>query len=252
MTAAIVGAGGRALVASAGGRLVGAVERAGGRHITLPLDTKNPWRIWRNAAALAELVAGGAGHDHPRPLARAGLVGAAGGAADGSAFRHHRARRLCRGCARQAPLQRGDGDGRTGDRQQPARRRTARATARRRAGAAAGDPARRRSGHLRSRRGERRAPRPARERLAPARRRAGGAAAGAADALEGADAAARGAGADAGAARGRGAGGRCAGPHALCRGADGTGAGARDRGAGAPRRTLRRTCRRRWRWPIWW
>ncbi len=56
ITAAIVDAGGRALVTSAGGRLVGAVERAGGRHITLPLDTKNPWRIWRNAASLADLV----------------------------------------------------------------------------------------------------------------------------------------------------------------------------------------------------
>jgi glycosyltransferase involved in cell wall biosynthesis len=32
------------------------VERAGGRHITLPLDTKNPYAIWRNAARLEALI----------------------------------------------------------------------------------------------------------------------------------------------------------------------------------------------------
>ena len=56
MTQAIVREGGVALVASAGGRLVHQVERARGRHVTLPLDTKSPWRIWRNAAALAALI----------------------------------------------------------------------------------------------------------------------------------------------------------------------------------------------------
>ncbi|HEX4262679.1 MAG TPA: glycosyltransferase family 4 protein [Acetobacteraceae bacterium] len=56
ITAAITAAGGRAIVASAGGRLVPAIERAGGRHVTLPLATKDPFRIWRNAAALADLV----------------------------------------------------------------------------------------------------------------------------------------------------------------------------------------------------
>jgi len=54
---AIIGAGGRALVASAGGRLVGELEALGGRHITLPLTTKNPLAMWRNAATLAALVA---------------------------------------------------------------------------------------------------------------------------------------------------------------------------------------------------
>src|ERR1700759_973907 len=38
----IAQAGGPARVASAGGRLVAAVERAGGRHITLPLHAKDP------------------------------------------------------------------------------------------------------------------------------------------------------------------------------------------------------------------
>ncbi len=53
---AIVAAGGTALVASEGGRLVGAVEQAGGRHVRLPMATKNPVAIWRNAGRLADLM----------------------------------------------------------------------------------------------------------------------------------------------------------------------------------------------------
>jgi glycosyltransferase involved in cell wall biosynthesis len=56
MAAAIARAGGTALVASEGGHLAGSVERAGGRNIVLPLASKNPWRIWRNAARLAGLI----------------------------------------------------------------------------------------------------------------------------------------------------------------------------------------------------
>ncbi|MGI4953939.1 MAG: glycosyltransferase, partial [Janthinobacterium lividum] len=56
MVQAIVAAGGVALVASAGGRLVTAVERAGGRHITLPLAAKGPWAIWRNAGRLSRVI----------------------------------------------------------------------------------------------------------------------------------------------------------------------------------------------------
>ncbi|MBN8890701.1 MAG: glycosyl transferase [Rhodospirillales bacterium 70-18] len=48
--------GGMPLVASAGGALAPAVERAGGRNILLPLDSKSPWRIWRNAAALEGVI----------------------------------------------------------------------------------------------------------------------------------------------------------------------------------------------------
>ena len=55
-TAAIVRAGGIALVASAGGRMVAGVERAGGRAITLPLNSKSPLQIWRNAGLLAEVI----------------------------------------------------------------------------------------------------------------------------------------------------------------------------------------------------
>ena len=53
---ALVGAGWRALVASAGGPLVAPLEKLGARHVTLPLGRKSPLGIWRNAAALAELV----------------------------------------------------------------------------------------------------------------------------------------------------------------------------------------------------
>ncbi len=53
---AVVGAGWRALVASAGGPLVGPLERLGARHVTLPLGRKSPLGIWRNAAALERLV----------------------------------------------------------------------------------------------------------------------------------------------------------------------------------------------------
>ena len=56
ITQAVAEADGVALVASAGGPLVKAVQRAGGRHIALPLDAKNPFAIWRNAARLEALI----------------------------------------------------------------------------------------------------------------------------------------------------------------------------------------------------
>jgi glycosyltransferase involved in cell wall biosynthesis len=56
MTHAIVAAGGRALVASAGGRLVPQVERAGGRHIVLPLMTKDPVNILVNSFSIGRLI----------------------------------------------------------------------------------------------------------------------------------------------------------------------------------------------------
>ena len=56
ITQAIHGAGGTPLVASAGGRLVPAVERAGGRHLDMPLASKNPLVIWRNAARIARVI----------------------------------------------------------------------------------------------------------------------------------------------------------------------------------------------------
>jgi glycosyltransferase involved in cell wall biosynthesis len=56
ITQAVAEAEGIALVASAGGPLVVAVQRAGGRHITLPLASKNPVSIWRNAARLEAVI----------------------------------------------------------------------------------------------------------------------------------------------------------------------------------------------------
>lgn len=57
IAAAQVAAGHRALVASAGGRLVPALEALGAQHFTLPLASKTPWGIWRNAARLGALIA---------------------------------------------------------------------------------------------------------------------------------------------------------------------------------------------------
>jgi glycosyltransferase involved in cell wall biosynthesis len=53
---AISGSGMRALVASAGGSLLPNLAYAGGEHITLPLASKNPFRIWRNARALEKVI----------------------------------------------------------------------------------------------------------------------------------------------------------------------------------------------------
>lgn len=52
---AIQAAGYRAIVASAGGRLVPELEALGARHVKLPLVAKSPLGIWRNAASLTEL-----------------------------------------------------------------------------------------------------------------------------------------------------------------------------------------------------
>jgi glycosyltransferase involved in cell wall biosynthesis len=53
---AIRDAGLRPIVASAGGALVAELERLGATHVTLPLATKSPLGLWRNAAALTALA----------------------------------------------------------------------------------------------------------------------------------------------------------------------------------------------------
>ena len=53
---AIVQAGGRSLVASEGGRMANELQRVGAVHITLPLATKSPFAIRRNARRLAEVI----------------------------------------------------------------------------------------------------------------------------------------------------------------------------------------------------
>lgn len=56
IAAALVAAGHRALVASAGGRLVAELEAVGARHIRLPLAAKSPVAMWRNMRALKRLI----------------------------------------------------------------------------------------------------------------------------------------------------------------------------------------------------
>jgi glycosyltransferase involved in cell wall biosynthesis len=56
MTEAVAAAGWTALVASAGGPLIAAIERAGGRHIALPLAARGPLGIWRNVGHLTRLI----------------------------------------------------------------------------------------------------------------------------------------------------------------------------------------------------
>lgn len=53
---ALVRDGGRAFVASAGGRMTPQIERAGGHHVVLPLMTKDPVSIWLNSFPLAKLI----------------------------------------------------------------------------------------------------------------------------------------------------------------------------------------------------
>jgi glycosyltransferase involved in cell wall biosynthesis len=53
---AVVRAGGRALVASEGGRLAPELAARGGVLVRLPMDSKNPFTVWRNGDRLARLI----------------------------------------------------------------------------------------------------------------------------------------------------------------------------------------------------
>jgi glycosyltransferase involved in cell wall biosynthesis len=53
---AVAAAGGVALVASAGGRMVPQLERVGGRHVSLALMTKDPVNIWLNSFAIGRVI----------------------------------------------------------------------------------------------------------------------------------------------------------------------------------------------------
>ncbi len=65
-------AGGASFVASAGGPLLRDLERRGVRHVALPLDSKNPLVMYRNARRLAAVVrANGIGIVHARSRAPA-------------------------------------------------------------------------------------------------------------------------------------------------------------------------------------
>ena len=76
VAAAIVQAGGRALVACDGGRMVSELQVLGGVWVPFPASAKNPLKMLFNVRKLARLDRRGAGRSRPRPLARAGLGGA--------------------------------------------------------------------------------------------------------------------------------------------------------------------------------
>lgn len=56
MVEAIVNAGGRALVASAGGQLEVRITRAGGEMVPMNADSKNPATMWQNARLMRRLI----------------------------------------------------------------------------------------------------------------------------------------------------------------------------------------------------
>src|ERR1043166_3723644 len=56
LAGALVAAGGTASVASSGGPMEKQLARVGARHLTLPLASKNPLVMRRNAAALTEIM----------------------------------------------------------------------------------------------------------------------------------------------------------------------------------------------------
>ena len=74
---AVVEAGGRAIVASAGGPLVHDLARVGAEHFELPLDSKNPVTLWRNVDRLADLIRGD-DYDHLIGCASIDLAGGLG------------------------------------------------------------------------------------------------------------------------------------------------------------------------------
>ncbi|MEQ8667088.1 MAG: glycosyltransferase family 4 protein [Rhodospirillales bacterium] len=53
---AIVASGGRAIVASAGGARQYELDRVGAEHVTLPLDTKAPLKMYKNIGRLADVI----------------------------------------------------------------------------------------------------------------------------------------------------------------------------------------------------
>lgn len=56
MTAAVIAAGGESLVVCEGGALADEVTALGGRIITLPVASKNPFTIWRNSHRIGRII----------------------------------------------------------------------------------------------------------------------------------------------------------------------------------------------------
>ena len=57
ITEAIVNSGGRALVATAGGKLEVRIQRSGGEIVQMAMDSKNPLTMWQNARLMRRLIA---------------------------------------------------------------------------------------------------------------------------------------------------------------------------------------------------
>lgn len=70
ISAALVEAGWKAIVASSGGPMVREIERTGANHVTLPLASKNPLTMHANVGRLAELI-GASGVDIVHARSRA-------------------------------------------------------------------------------------------------------------------------------------------------------------------------------------
>ena len=100
LAAALTAAGWNAYVASAGGPLEREIARAGATHLTLPLASKNPLVMRRNAAALARVIRASRHRHRPRPQPRPGVERVVGGARDRPAFRDDLSQRLRRRLAR--------------------------------------------------------------------------------------------------------------------------------------------------------
>ena len=56
ITEAITREGGRAIIATSGGKLLPRITKAGGEVIAMNVDTKNPLNLWQNARLLARLI----------------------------------------------------------------------------------------------------------------------------------------------------------------------------------------------------
>ncbi len=95
---ALTAAGARRCVASVGGRLEGELTRAGAELIDSidSLASKNPLTIYAQRDALSKIITTREVNLDSRPLARAGLERAVGGAPDEAAVRDHLSRRLQR------------------------------------------------------------------------------------------------------------------------------------------------------------
>ena len=161
------------------------LARVGAQHIKLPLASKNPVVIRRNAARSQEHHPPAPDRHRARAQPRAGVERVVGRARDAPPLRDDVPQRLRHRPAAEALVQFGDGARRSGHRHFAIRRRARRRYLRHRCGPAARDPARRRSRGVRSASGARRPRRGAGAAMAGAGRRQDRDAAGAADALEG-------------------------------------------------------------------